>query len=73
MPSAEYSRFAWEFGEQNVKVKREIKKLKRAIKKLREEVDKLGGGASAIGFITEEYKDEEEDINMQIRCKKKKG
>ena len=56
-----------------MKLKREIKKLKRAIKKLREEVDKLGGGASAIGFITEEYKDEEEDINMQIRCKKKKG
>lgn len=56
-----------------MKTKREIKKLKRAIKKLCEEVDKLGGGASAIGFITEEYKDEEEDINTQIRCKRKKG
>lgn|GEM_PF-2836163 len=43
-----------------MKTKREIKKLKRAIKKLRKEVDKLGGGASAIGFITEEWKDEEE-------------
>ncbi|WP_297963678.1 hypothetical protein [uncultured Campylobacter sp.] len=47
-------------------------KTKRAIKKLREEVDKLGGGASAIGFITEEYKDEEEDIDTQIRCRKDK-
>jgi hypothetical protein len=56
-----------------VKAKREIKKLKRAIKKLREEVDKLGGGASAIGFITEDYKDDEEEINTQIRCKKRKG
>lgn len=55
-----------------MKTKREIKKLKRAIKKLREEVDKLGGGASAIGFITEEYKDEEEDIDTQIRCRKDK-
>ncbi len=43
-----------------MKTKKEIKKLKRAIKKLREEVDKLGGGASAIGFITEEWKDDEE-------------
>lgn len=56
-----------------MKTKREIKKLKRAIKKLREEVDKLCGGASAIGFITEEYKDDEEDIDTQIRCEKKKG
>lgn len=56
-----------------MKTKREIKKLKRAIKKLRKEVDKLGGGSSAIGFITEEYKDEEEDIDTEIRCKKKKG
>ena len=56
-----------------MKAKREIKKLKRAIKKLREEVDKLGGGASAIGFITEDYKDDEEEINTQIRCKKRKG
>ena len=55
-----------------MKTKREIKKLKRAIKKLREEAGKLGGGASAIGFITEEYKDEEEDIDMQIRCRKDK-
>ena len=55
-----------------MKVEREIKKLKRAIKKLREEVDKLGGGSSAIGFITEEYKDEEEDIDTQIRCRKDK-
>jgi len=35
-------------------------------------VDKLGGGASAIGFITEDYKDEEEDIDMEIRCRKDK-
>ena len=55
-----------------MKTKREIKKLKRAIKKLREEVDRLGGDASAIGFITEEYKDEEEDIDMEIRCRKDK-
>ena len=56
-----------------MKVKKEIKKLKRAIKKLREEVDKLGGGASAIGFITEEWKDDEEEIDTQIKCKKRKG
>ena len=56
-----------------MKTKREIKQLKSAIKKLREEVDKLGGGASAIGFITEDYKDDEEEIDTQIRCKKKKG
>ena len=56
-----------------MKTKKEIKKRKRAIKKLREEVDKLGGGASAIGFITENYKDEEEEIDTQIRCKKGKG
>ena len=56
-----------------MKTKREIKKLRRAIKKLRGEVDKLGGGASAIGFITEEYKDDEEEIDTQIRCKKRKG
>ena len=55
-----------------MKTKREIKKLKRAIKKLREEVDKLGGDASAIGFITEDYKDEEEDILTEIRCRKDK-
>lgn len=56
-----------------MKTKKEIKKLKRAIKKLREEVDKLGGGASAIGFITEDYKDEEEeDILTEIRCRKDK-
>ena len=55
-----------------MKTKREIKKLKRAIKKLREEAGKLGGGSSAIGFITEEYKDEEEDIDMEIRCRKDK-
>lgn len=55
-----------------MKTKREIKKLRRAIKKLRGEVDKLGGGASAIGFITEEYKDDEEDIDTQIRCRKDK-
>lgn len=56
-----------------MKLKREIKKLKRAIKKLREEVDKLGGGASAIGFITEDYKDDEgEDILTEIRCRKDK-
>lgn len=55
-----------------MKLKRKIKKLKRAIKKLREEVDKLGGGASAIGFITEEYKNDEEDIDTQIRCRKDK-
>ena len=56
-----------------MKLKREIKKLKRTIKKLREEIDKLGGGASAIGFITEEYKDEEEDIDTQIKCRKDKN
>ena len=55
-----------------MKLKREIKKLKRAIKKLREEVDKLGGGASAIGFITEEWKDDEEEIDTQIKCRKDK-
>ena len=55
-----------------MKTKREIKKLKRAIKKLREEVDKLGGDASAIGFITEDYKDDEEDILTEIRCRKGK-
>ena len=55
-----------------MKTKREIKKLKRAIKKLREEVDKLGGGASAIGFITEEWKDDEEEIDTQIKCRKDK-
>lgn len=55
-----------------MKTKREIKKLKLAIKKLREEVDKLGGGASAIGFITEEWKDEEEEIDTQIKCRKDK-
>ena len=54
-----------------MKTKREIKNSS-AIKKLREEVDKLGGGSSAIGFITEEYKDEEEDIDTQIRCRKDK-
>jgi hypothetical protein len=54
-----------------VKTKREIKNSS-AIKKLREEVDKLGGGSSAIGFITEEYKDEEEDILTEIRCRKDK-
>lgn len=56
-----------------MKTKREIKKLKLAIKKLREEVDKLGGGASAIGFITEEWKDEEEEIDTQIKCRKVKN
>lgn len=55
-----------------MKTKKEIKKLKRAIKKLRAEVDKLGGGASAIDFITEEWKDEEEDIDTQIKCRKDK-
>lgn len=55
-----------------MKTKKEIRKLKRAIKKLRYEVDKLGGGASAIGFITEDYKDEEEEIDTQIRCRKDK-
>lgn len=55
-----------------MKVEREIKKLKRAIKKLREEVDKLCGGSSAIGFITEEWKDEEEEIDTQIKCRKDK-
>lgn len=56
-----------------MKTKKEIKKLKRAIKKLREEAGKLGGGASAIGFITEDYKDdEEEDILTEIRCRKDK-
>ena len=55
-----------------MKTKKEIKKLKRAIKKLREEVDKLGGGASAIGFITEEWKDDEEEIDTQIKCRKDK-
>lgn len=54
-----------------MKTKREIKNSS-AIKKLREEVDKLGGGSSAIGFITEEYKDEEEDILTEIRCRKDK-
>ena len=53
-----------------MKTKREIKKLKRAIKKLRKKVDKLGGGASAIGFITEEWKDDEEEIDTQIKCRK---
>ena len=56
-----------------MKTKREIKELKRAIKKLREEVDKLGGGASAIGFITEDYKDDEEEIDTQIKCRKVKN
>ena len=56
-----------------MKTKREIKKLKRAIKKLREEVDKLSGDASAIGFITEDYKDDEEEIDTQIRCRKVKN
>ena len=56
-----------------MKTKKEIKKLKRAIKKLREEVDKLGGGASAIGFITEEWKDDEEEIDTQIKCRKVKN
>lgn len=55
-----------------MKTKKEIKKLKRAIKKLREEAGKLGGGASAIGFITEDCKDEEEEIDTQIKCRKDK-
>ena len=56
-----------------MKTKREIKKLKRAIKKLRKKVDKLGGGASAIGFITEVWKDDEEEIDTQIKCRKVKN
>ena len=56
-----------------MKTKREIKKLKLASMKLREEVDKLGGGASAVGFITEEWKNDEEEIDTQIRCKKRRG